>query len=89
MKREFAKKEGETLTLSYKINVRILGFLRSLPTFPIIIVHFITVIKIFLPTTKLGVGAERAVECHMWQEASPPATGVPGNDLPAGHHEYG
>ena len=28
LKREFAKKEGEALTLSYKINVRILGFLR-------------------------------------------------------------
>ena len=25
LKREFAKKEGETLTLSYKINVRMLG----------------------------------------------------------------
>ena len=31
LKREFAKKEGETLTLSYKINVRILGdFLLSI-----------------------------------------------------------
>ena len=42
LKREFAKKEGEALTLSYKINVKILGdFLRSIPAFPIIIVDFI------------------------------------------------
>ena len=48
LKREFAKKEGETLTLSYKINVRILGdFLRSIPALPIIIVGFIIAIKIF------------------------------------------
>ena len=90
LKREFAKKEGETLTLSYKINVRILGdFLRSIPALPIIIVGFIIAIKIFLPITHPGAGAERALECHMWQKASPPATRVPGDDLLGGHHEDG
>ena len=39
--------------------------------------------------TKLGAGAERAVECHMRQEASPPATRVPGDDLLGGHHMAG
>ena len=39
--------------------------------------------------TKLGAGAERAVECHMWQKASPPATRVPGDDLLGGHHMAG
>ena len=39
-----------------------------------------------MPITKLGAGAERAVECHMWQEASPSATRVPGDDFLARHH---
>jgi len=34
LKREFAKKEGETLTLSYKINVRILGDFFAIHTVP-------------------------------------------------------
>ena len=60
-----------------------------MPAFPIIIGDFIIANKIFMLITHPGAGAERALECHMRQEASPPATRVPGDHLLGGHHEDG
>ena len=63
--------------------------MRFIPAFPIIIGDLIIANKIFMAITHPGAGAERSLECHVRQETSPPATGVPGEHLLGGYHEDG